>query len=63
MGYFQLLQRYFDIAKIDYYTGSIKGLQKLILQTTGELIPICTIREYLTLAVQFEHIFRTWKIE
>lgn len=63
MNYFQLLQRYFDMAKIDYYAGSIKGLQELILQTTGNLIPLCTIREYLKYSLQFEQIFRTWKIE
>ena len=47
MDCFQKIQQYFDMAKIDYYSGSIKGLQELIFQATGDLIPICKIEEYL----------------
>lgn len=47
MDCFQKLQQYFDIAKIDYYSGPINGLQELIFHATGDLIPLCTIKEYL----------------
>lgn len=47
MDCMQKLQRYFDMAKIDYYSGSIKGLQELIHQATGNLISLYIIEEYL----------------
>lgn len=49
MDEFQKVQRYFDKAKINYYTGSIAGLQELILQTTGDYISINAIKNYILL--------------
>ncbi len=45
--YFQALLKYFDTAQIDYYSGSVKGFQKLIFQATGNYIPLNKIEEYL----------------
>lgn len=47
MNCFQKVQQYFDMAKIDYYSGSINDLQDLIFWATGDLIPLCIIEEYL----------------
>lgn len=48
--YFQKLQKYFGMAKIDYYSGSTKELQKLIFQATGNFIPLNVIEEYMLYA-------------
>lgn len=41
------LQKYFDSAKIDYYFGTVEGLQKIIYQATGDLIPSNEISNYI----------------
>ena len=48
MSDIQKLQQYVDMAKIDYYSGSSKGLQEMIFQATGDYIPLHVIEEYLS---------------
>lgn len=47
MNYTLNLQQYFDLAKIDYYSGSVRGLQELIRKNMGEIIPLYIIKDYL----------------